>query len=75
MPYVAGMEAPDRLVKTSVYVPANELARLHEIAARRGVSSAALIRTAISTLIGSHRPPPRGGFLGRNTGESHEQYD
>ena len=69
------MEAPDRLVKTSVYIPADELARVHEIAGRRGVSAAALIRSAISTMIGAHRPAPRGGILGRNMGESREEYD
>ena len=54
MPYVAGMTTPDHMVKTSVYLPANELARLHEVAARRRSSSAALIRSAISTMVGTH---------------------
>jgi hypothetical protein len=73
------MEHPDRLVKTSVYLPANVVAQVRAAAQRRGVSSAALIRAAIAAIAGEHRPPPVGGFLSRNTSrntdESREEYD
>lgn len=56
---------PDRMVRTTIHLPIGQLASVRAIAQRRGVSPAAVIRAAVDRAIGNHRPPPNGGFLGR----------
>lgn len=68
----AEIKGADRTVKTSLYLPASLLAQVRAAAKREGVSSAALIRSAVASVVDAHQPPPIGGFLGRNTGESRE---
>jgi Ribbon-helix-helix protein, copG family len=54
---------PRQVVRTTVYLPNSLVAGVRAIAAHRSVSSAAIIRAAVESAVGSHRPPPRGGFL------------
>jgi hypothetical protein len=57
------MDDPDRLVRTTVYIPANLLEKARVVARQKGVTAAAVIRSALETAVGNHRPPPQGGFL------------
>lgn len=83
MPYVLGMDTPDhaetknpnRIIKTSLYLPASLLARVNADAQRKGVSSAALIRSTLAVAVEAYRPPPVGGFLRGRTTDSREEYD
>lgn len=54
---------PDRLVRTSIYLPTDMLARIKMVAARRHTTAAHLIRESLEKTLGDHRPAPRGGFL------------
>jgi len=69
------MEHPDRLVKTSVYLEAHLRDQLNAAAKRRGVSSAALIRIAVESVVERQRPAPQGGFLSGNTPVARTEYD
>jgi len=51
------------MLRTTVYIPANVLARVQVVAADRGVSTAAIIRSVLAGAAGTHRPAPVGGFL------------
>jgi hypothetical protein len=48
-----------RMVKTTVYVPAQLLARLKRVAKERSLSEAEVIRTAIDEYTSRHAPRPR----------------
>ena len=60
---VARPPDPREMVRTTVYLPRSAVAGARAIAVRQGVSSAAIIRSAVEGAVGSYRPPPRGGFL------------
>jgi Ribbon-helix-helix protein, copG family len=51
------------MVRTTVYLPASVIGGVRTIARQRGLSSAAIIRSAVDDAVGGYRPPPRGGFL------------
>ena len=57
------MKADSRMVRTTVYLPADLRERLHELAAQRRVSTATVIRGALEAAAIVHRPDPVGGFL------------
>jgi predicted transcriptional regulator len=52
-----------RMIRTTVYLPADLRVRLRELAAVRRVSTAAVIRGALEAAATVYRPEPVGGFL------------
>ena len=51
------------MFKTTVYLPDSVKRRLRDVARRRGVSEAQLIRDALQRLVAEERPRPRAGLF------------
>jgi hypothetical protein len=60
---LSNMNTDFRMVRTTVYLPEGLRVRLREVAARRRVSTAAVMRAALEEAASSYRPEPIGGFL------------
>jgi hypothetical protein len=54
------------MFRTTVYLPPQLMDRTRLAARARGVTAAAVIRSALESSIGDHRPTPTGGFLTRD---------
>lgn len=57
------MNDDSRMIRTTVYLPADLRVRLREVAVRHRWSVAAVMRKAMEDAAGSYRPAPEGGFL------------
>jgi hypothetical protein len=54
---------PTHMIRTTVYLPAAVISSARAAAAMRGITVAAVIRSALESGLGAYRPPPTGGFL------------
>jgi hypothetical protein len=54
------------MFRTTVYLPLQLMDRTRLAAQARGITAAAVIRSALESSIGDHRPTPTGGFLVRD---------
>jgi predicted transcriptional regulator len=57
------MNPDSRMIRTTVYLPADLRARLREVAVGRRVSTAEVMRQALDAAASNYRPAPEGGFL------------
>lgn len=62
------MSTDARMIRTTVYLPADLRVRLREVAARRRWSVAAVMRKAMEDVATNYRPAPEGGFLREREG-------
>ena len=49
--------------KTTIYLPADLKSAIKQVARRRGISEAEVIRDSIRSAVGGERPRPRGGLF------------
>lgn len=63
-----GMNTDTRMIRTTVYLPADLRVRLREVAASRRLSVAAVMRRAMEDAATTYRPAPEGGFLREREG-------
>jgi len=62
------------MIRTTVYLPAEVMDRAREAAAIKGITVAAVVRSALDSALGTYRPPPTGGFLSaRSAGSAGER--
>ena len=66
---LSGMNPDFRMVRTTLYLPADLRVRLREVAAKRRVSTAAVMRAGLELVAESYRPEPTGGFLREGSAE------
>lgn len=49
--------------KTTIYLPADLKSAIKQVARRRGISEAEVIRDSLRSAVGGERPRPRGGLF------------